>query len=460
MIPVRTRNDTAPPAQTLSVTDRLQRLRFEQRNSSSSTPRQQQQRPSQAGPSSLPAHLALLALDPRAGAPQTTSGSASSTHGAPTSRFRGTAGPAAPRSWLEAESERVVRSPQERRAVALPVALVPLEEALRHQQDSRAQLAPLPANARRLPSLAELCGRVIVSDLARGRRASVLLEFVRWLPLELRVPLLEIAPTRCAVGLGASAIREILSELGSDEDDSDGADDGARSAAGTVADGPGPASGNGPASDSDDEAACSDEEEWERASITSQAPPTTLASSLTSLNLSLSTLSLSSLSALLLTPPTPSRPSPRPRFPHLLTLTLTGMPRLTLSTALLSTLSQLLSLRSLSLALLPFAAEGDGALTPLTLLPRLAGACPNLTTLDLSFVEELSQRSLELVDWDIRWKVLAVVGWRGFVDERGEGGGSFTERALRAKRVKLAQELWGAVKRTRKHQGRYITFVT
>jgi len=448
MIPARRKGESGLQPAQLDITARLQRLRYEQRNHPQQLPpRQSPARPGST-PTSQPASLhpafAHLSLGPPP-EPEPESELASSSTG--TSRRRGTAGPSAPASWLTAERE----SPEQqagRRREARRRALVPLE-------DGERWLVPRP---RRVPTLAEFCGRAIAVDLARGRQASLLLEYVRWLPARMRLPVLDLAPDKVEVGLGQAAIRELLSEEETEEawveGDEGGGNDSADAAKDLATMQPGPPS--------------HDDRDWDSILISNPVLTATIAAALTQLNLSLSTLTHTTLAALLLSnPASPSAPAvhlapassatiPRPtsRFPHLVRLSLTACPRLALSEPLLDTLAPLFSLRHLALACLPL---GD-TLTPSTALPKLAAATPTLESVDLSFVEGLSGAVLRNVNWDLRWRELRVVGWRRwmFVADGADRG----KEASRERKGEVARELWGVVRGARKEQGRFVKFFT
>lgn len=443
MIPARRTDPNHTPNPNLDITSRLQRLRYEQRNHPQQLPPRQS--PSSASTPTSPsaslhpafAHLALDALPTQPSPPAASAGS--------TSRHRGTAGPSAPASWLTAEREAPERRAERAREARRRV-MVPLEEG-------DGWLVP---RMRAVPTLVELCGRAVVGDLARGRRGSVLMEYVRWLPARLRVPLVELAPVKGDVGLGQAAIRELLSEESEEEGDA-WADDEERDGPVQLEEQATPLDPSSP--QPRDQAG--DPDGWEHTVLTAPLQHMTIASTLTRLDLSLSTLTHTTLAALLLTSPpgpptsTPTpRPTPTPTFPHLSSLSLSASPRLSLSEPLLDLLSPLLSLRHLALACLPLA----DPFTPSTVLPKLATATPTLESVDLSFVPGLSAAVLKNVNWDVRWRELRVVGWRRwlFVAEGPERG----REVGRARKDEVARELWGVVRGARREKGRFIKFVT
>lgn len=422
MIPVRRNKDQSPTAQPLDITSRLQRLRFEQRNHPLQLPPRQPADGNQhISLSGYPA-LGFIAIDPQ---PQPISIEQ------PSSARRGTAGPSAPPSWLNSGRETSEASSQRRRE-ALRRALVPLDAG-------DAWLAPLPNGKDRvIPSLSEVCSRTIALDLAKGRKGSALLEYVTWLPPRLRLPLLEAAPSKCGVGLCLEAIKQILEA----EQEHAEQDDGIEGTSESEATPPPPAT---PHVEEDSVV----DKGWETLSISSRISVAAISDTLTSLDLSLSSLDVASLHSLLLS----SAPRPTPIFPHLATLRLIGMPRLTIDDALLDVLSLVsLPFRTLSLACLPL---GDG-ISASTLLPRLALVTPTLWSLDLSFVEGLTPAILRNVNWDHRWKALRVVGWRRWMFPLEEKG----KEASRGRKDELAIEMWATVRASRKERGQHVRFVT
>ena len=266
-------------------------------------------------------------------------------------------------------------------------------------------------------SLVRGCGRRVVKDLER--RGSVYLGLVRWLPVHVRLGLMEVAAVEAA--LREEAIRELLR----DEEEEGGGEGERASEVGDVE-----------AHDRDWEG---DEQDQQLLQAVQElgwdwgGTPHRFADTLTSLNLAFSPLSPSFLHSLLLHPIPSKSLAPRhvPSFPHLHSLTLTGAPNLTLDTSLSDILAPLLSLRHLRLASLSFPRT---SLAPHRyLLGKLATSTPNLVSLDLSYlcivgtIQPHHWRTplecIGAIDWGTSWGAMRKLGLRmRCVEERDAEG--------------------------------------
>lgn len=445
-----------------TVQDRLARLRAEQ--SARDRPRynsgvhlhQQQQQQNSTGPRWLEAVT-----------------NAANTVAAPArlpDRRRGTAGPPAPKSWATttagdsgSPSARIARSARSHS----------------HQLVARERLAaPLPASAPAGPvppvkGLFVAAGTVVAEDLARGGNDSLLADYIHYLPMHLRLRLLEVfADWRNELVLEDDVLQMLLPSEDSHPDfEREG--EGVEKAAGTLG------------TDSTDtlptvEALHLDDDDggnWDAAPQHSDAT-----SEVESLNLSFSSVSLRSLRAVLLRevqesgngpprpaaslvkaaagvtvpPPPPPLPPPPPKhvavFPFLHTLNLTATSRIPYSDGFFDLLSHLISLRTLSLAGRLLSTIPGSNVHPTGFLARLAAATPTLHTLDVSFSSDLNLvAAVQAVDWDERWLDLRVLGLRREYPE---------EVSAARLRQRLKRDVWEAITLDRRKKRRWIDIVT
>ncbi|KAI5480483.1 nucleus export protein Brr6 [Pseudohyphozyma bogoriensis] len=248
---------------------------------------------------------------------------------------------------------------------------------------------------------------MIITDLNRGANESVLMEHVALLPDYLRVRIAGAAVSW--EPLREDGLRELLVEESEAEwvDQEDG-------------------------NMKDDSEAEDDDAGWEhRFGDTLVGSSTSPAANLTTLDLSFTKLSLKAIRNLLFTPATIPTRRPAPTFPSLTTLILIETPQISFQTAFLDLLSNMISLRHLSLAGNSLV---DGAAS---FVARLASSTPGLNSLDLSYVEGLGPTSLWDVDWDSKWRELRVLGVKGLM-RGGESKGAPSEVMTEKERSKEA----------------------
>ncbi|KWU41360.1 hypothetical protein RHOSPDRAFT_37122 [Rhodotorula sp. JG-1b] len=384
-------------------------------------------------------------------------------------RRRGTAGPPAPKSWATTTAAGESRSPSSstaRSARSHPHHLVGRERIA----------APLPTAALAEPvppvkGLFVAAGTVVAEDLARGGNDSLLADYIQYLPMHLRLRLLEVfADWRNELVLEDDVLQMLLR---SDESHLDFACKGNERAAGPLGTGSADALPTVEALQLDDD----DGGDWDASpqygDVTSEVE---------SLNLSFSSVSLRTLRAVLLRevqesgngppppaaslakqasagaplPPPPPPPPPPPKhvavFPFLHTLNLTATSRIPYSDGFFDLLSHLISLRTLSLAGRPLSTIPGSNVHPIGFLARLAAATPTLHTLDVSFSSDLNVvAAVQAVDWDERWLDLRVLGLRREYPEEVS--------AVRL-RQRLKRDVWETITLDRRKKRRWIDIVT
>lgn len=269
---------------------------------------------------------------------------------------------------------------------------------------------------------------MIVEDLAKSSRESLYLPLVALLPPHVRLEMFDTAALWHP--LREEAIRELLREEDDWDEEEEEEGDGVEAAPSTIAT-------RGSSSDSDAASTRSSPSTsaWELAFHDTLSP--SLATSLTTLNLSFSPISLRFLRSLLLRE-TPTRPLPS--FPNLSTLLLAATPNLPFLPSFFDTLKPLISLRHLSVAGKSF--EGSSGVPP-AFLSRLAVATPTLFVVDLSFLPIPGMDKLVgEVDWDLRWREVRKLGLRRNVRKGGEEGDTEVGRKERARKLwtAIAQE--------------------
>lgn len=371
-------------------------------------------------------------------------------------RRRGTAGPPPPKSWAATSAEGDFGSPSHTRSARLhPLELATRERIATPLLSSSAAAEP-SAQARGLFTAA---GKVVAEDLARGGNDSVLGEYIDYLPLHLRLRLLDVfADWRNQLVLSDDALRTLLpsaegrENLEPEETAVDGAPtESLRREMKTWHIKPEDV-----------------ESDWDAAPQHSDAA----ADEVRALDLSFSFVSLRTLRAVLLRQVSesekasprdvavPSRDSPRiqpgvsaarPRppkhvaaFPFLHTLKLSATSRIPYSDGFFDLLSHLISLRTLSLA-------GRSLPIPIGFLARLAAATPTLQVLDLSYIDLNFVSAVNAVDWDERWLDLRVLGVRREYPE---------EVSAARLRLRLKRDVWEAITLDRRKKRRWIDIVT
>ncbi|GAA5824273.1 hypothetical protein JCM11251_001591 [Rhodosporidiobolus azoricus] len=431
MIPARTKAEEPPP-RISGVSERLQRLRLEQRAS---------ERPSFRSGTPTRASSNTPRWVEGALRPQATSVASLSTryHGR-----RGLAGPAAPPSWTEIRAEPTLVDGRAQHGIWQQ----PLERVSREKL-----AAPLHGGEKQrqgVKSLFFAAGGVVAQDLAKGWDGSMLLEHVAYLPNHLRLRLLDVfAEVDNKAWLTSEGAVELLRT-----DLSDGYERTFRT------------------EESDKGMREAEEEDWEAAVLGGEG---TSLFDLTSLNFSFSLVSLRTLRQLLLRPavaaattadlPISSRPAtpstalasnplaPKllPTFPLLHTLNLTSTTRIPFSDSFFDLLSHLISLRTLSLCGKTLSSSGS-AITASTFLPRLATSTPTLIELDLSHID-LAHVNVQSVDWDERWLQLKVLGLRReLIDFKGE-------EVKPEKKDRIKKEVWTLISQGRTKKRRWIEII-
>lgn len=376
-------------------------------------------------------------------------------------RRRGTAGPPAPKSWATTTTAGDSRSSSRtaHSARSHPHELVARERVA----------APLPTAALAEPAppvkgLFVAAGTVVAEDLARGGNDSLLSDYIHYLPMHLRLRLLEVfADWRNELVLEDDVLQMLLR---SDQSHPDFEREGHEPAAGPLGTGSADALPAVEALQLDDD----DGGDWDASPQYSD-----VTSEVERLNLSFSSVSLRTLRAVLLREaqepgngPPPSAaglvkasagaplPPPPPKhvavFPFLHTLNLTATSRIPYSDGFFDLLSHLISLRTLSLAGRSLSTIPGSNVHPIGFLARLAAATPTLHTLDVSFSSDLNVvAAVQAVDWDERWLDLRVLGLRR------EYPGEVSAVRLRQR---LKRDVWEAITLDRRKKRRWIDIVT
>ena len=377
-------------------------------------------------------------------------------------RRRGTAGPPAPKSWATTTAAGDSRSPSSRTA----------RSARSHPHDLVVRqriAAPLPtaAFAEPVPPVKGLfvaAGTVVAEDLARGGNDSLLSDYIHYLPMHLRLRLLEVfADWRNELVLEDDVLQMLLP---SEESHPDFERKGHEEPAGPVETAPTDALPTVEALQLDDDDGGSWDASPQYGDVTSEVE---------SLNMSFSSVSLRTLRTVLLRevqepgtgPPPPAAslvkasagaplPPPPPKhvavFPFLHTLNLTATSRIPYSDGFFDLLSHLISLRTLSLAGRSVSTIPGSNVHPIGFLARLAAATPTLHTLDVSFSSDLNVvAAVQAVDWDERWLGLRVLGLRREYPEEVS--------AVRL-RQRLKRDVWETITLDRRRKRRWIDIVT
>ncbi|GAA5989639.1 hypothetical protein JCM10908_000565 [Rhodotorula pacifica] len=381
-------------------------------------------------------------------------------------RRRGTAGPPAPKSWATTMIPSGGNDCTSRRSSRLQ----PHEVGLRERLATPLSTAEPPAA--QVKGLFTAAGKVVAEELARnGGDDGLLAEYVHYLPLHLRLRLLEVfADWRNDLVLDDDALRLLLPCEGAGTDSARAsADDGGDQT--TIS----RHLENVQLEEGNVENSAEAEDDWD---ALPQHGDGVDSSEVQNLNLAFSAVSLRTLRAVLLRevdasgpPPVrleavatiahaskaatgPSLPPPLPRyvaaFPFLHTLNLTATTRIPNSDSFFDLLSHLISLRTLSLSGRSLSLPGSNV-TPVGFLARLAAATPTLQSLNLSYVEMNAVSAVQAVDWDERWLDLRVLGLRR----------DYPEQVSAARlRQRLKRDVWDAITLDRRKKRRWIDIVT
>ncbi|GAA5907619.1 uncharacterized protein JCM6883_001835 [Sporobolomyces salmoneus] len=327
-------------------------------------------------------------------------------------------GPPPPPSWKNLAGDR---SPS--------LSAVPTKQRQRRLIERRKLAEPLVATAGRtreggnegggVDSLFFISGQTLAQDLSVANDSSLLLEYVGFLPMHLKVRLLEevFANWRNEVGLTNEGARELLRIDTEEDEEEEEEEDCLTESYATRQQG-----------DEDEWDQVEEEETGNISLFDSFSSQTRLSATLTSLNLSFSLISLPTLHQILLRPAPASSSSTSTsvkflsNFPHLQSLILVSTKRLRLlHDQFFIILSSILSLRELSLAgnSLTIGEEEEEAncCSPRLFIPRLASSTPLLRTLDLSYItggrEDIDlRREVKRVDWEVKWLDLKLLGLR------------------------------------------------
>ncbi|GAA5861704.1 hypothetical protein JCM3774_002678 [Rhodotorula dairenensis] len=383
-------------------------------------------------------------------------------------RRRGTAGPPAPKSWALTIPEGDFGTSSPRRSSRLhPHELETRERIVTPLLPTAATIEPSP----QVKGLFTAAGKVVAEDLARGGKDSVLGEYIHYLPLHLRLRLLDVfADWRNGLVLSDDVLRTLLPSVEAlERPEPEGRpaveDDGA---------GPEPLLHGFDTLHVDQDDAQADWDAYPQSGDTS-------ADEVRRLDLSFSSVSLRTVRAILLrevpeaekgplrlgsphthagtSSPSPAAPmppaSPRPpkyvaAFPFLHTLNLSATSRIPYSDGFFDLLSHLISLRTISLAGRSLSIAGSNA-HPIGFLARLAAATPTLQVLDLSYSDLNFVSAVNAVDWDERWLDLRVLGLRREYPE---------EVSAARLRQRLKRDVWNAITVDRRKKRRWIEIVT